>query len=77
MSILSNHFDNLILSVFTDEELKQLPPLELNERKMMFVAGANLVMTILEYTEDEIKLETSLVDVRNEIDNFVKLQLKK
>lgn len=76
MSILNDHFDGLMLTIFTDEQLKNMQPVELNERKRMFIAGANVVMTFIDYTRDDKQLVENLLEMRNEIDNYVKDQKK-
>lgn len=76
MGILGNAFDELMLSVFTDEELKNLPALELNERKMMFIAGAEMVMRQIEGFKDEKKFKENMTSIRQEIDDFVNNQLE-
>lgn len=76
MSILNTEFEGLMLSVFTDKELKELPALELNERKMMFIAGAEIVMRKIESFQDEKQFTNDMKSIRKEIDDFVTKQLE-
>ncbi|EHO13827.1 hypothetical protein [Myroides odoratimimus] len=77
MRILDERFDGLMLKVFNDKQLKDIPADELHERKMMYIAGAHVVMSILETIEPGKELVDILMAMRIEIDEYVNNQINK